>query len=290
MRRSISSKAAFTLVELLVVIGIIALLVSILLPALQRARSSATSLACLSNQRQLALLLIQYSTESKGSLPYATECTSAAEGAVCSSGHPGRAFVTFRDFALARNANNARKCPAGPAGRHFNGITKTLAAGGWYAGSWGTDAEPDAWISVNSRVSPRNDHWQQNAGFAGTPNAYRLIRKLSSFKGPSEIMATVDAYIPTTNVTGLGATPDENNDNVGDFGYPPERLRFRHGQNQTSINLSFLDGHAETWEFKSLREPPSAWGSTSNYPRYLLSGDTRWLPWGRERSDARSWN
>src|SRR5688572_18629259 len=60
---------AFTLVELLVVIGIIALLISILMPALQRARSQAQTVACLSKIRTLTQMSIMYANENKGSLP-----------------------------------------------------------------------------------------------------------------------------------------------------------------------------------------------------------------------------
>ena len=64
------STQAFTLVELLVVIGIIALLISILLPALNKARQSASSLACQANLHSIGQGLVMYVGENHGSLPY----------------------------------------------------------------------------------------------------------------------------------------------------------------------------------------------------------------------------
>ena len=71
-RTHVRSRQGFTLVELLVVVGIIAILMAILLPALNRARDKARQVQCASNERQIYMLCLMFAQDNKGHLPRPT--------------------------------------------------------------------------------------------------------------------------------------------------------------------------------------------------------------------------
>jgi prepilin-type N-terminal cleavage/methylation domain-containing protein len=70
LAHSSRSRRGFTLVELLVVIGIIALLISILLPALSKARKQANTVKCLANMKQMGNAIVLYTNDWKFMMPY----------------------------------------------------------------------------------------------------------------------------------------------------------------------------------------------------------------------------
>jgi len=72
-------KRGFTLVELLVVIGIIAVLISLLLPSLNKARESARALSGLANLRQIGTAIFMYAHDNNDKMPYGDTSTAVAQ-------------------------------------------------------------------------------------------------------------------------------------------------------------------------------------------------------------------
>jgi prepilin-type N-terminal cleavage/methylation domain-containing protein len=95
-----SWRSAFTLVELLVVIGIIAILVAILLPALQRAKEQANAVKCQNNMKQLMTAFLTFAHDNKGHLPGNRQESTRMRGA-----NAWKACFLFGTYDASQNAN-----------------------------------------------------------------------------------------------------------------------------------------------------------------------------------------
>src|SRR5262245_21047378 len=107
------SRAGFTLIELLVVISIIAVLMSLILPAVQQAREAARRTQCLNNQHNLALAIHNFASSKAGGLPYLNEGYNPTTGTVGWS-WPVQllGYVDRNDLAQLIGAQNFSFCNA----------------------------------------------------------------------------------------------------------------------------------------------------------------------------------
>jgi prepilin-type N-terminal cleavage/methylation domain-containing protein/prepilin-type processing-associated H-X9-DG protein len=118
-------RGGFTLVELLVVIGVIALLISILLPSLQKAREAGYRVACASNLRQLGQAFQMYINDSKGTYPpswfqddFISSTYAAGSNGVGQQGHNATWVTLLRPYVGMKNSDPTKggdlgifKCP-----------------------------------------------------------------------------------------------------------------------------------------------------------------------------------
>lgn len=150
-----SSSAAFTLVELLVVIGIIAILVGILLPTLGRARETAQTLACQSNMKQVATGILIYASENKGSVPYilyypgASATTGLPSGGVTSGTRVvWWASLIHNSMFRLRNNKDGESRDSQPWPWQWNPVFRCNAADSTFW-TWPTQFQPNPVIFPN---------------------------------------------------------------------------------------------------------------------------------------------
>jgi prepilin-type N-terminal cleavage/methylation domain-containing protein/prepilin-type processing-associated H-X9-DG protein len=111
-----TSRPAFTLIELIVVIGIIALLIALVLPLLSKVRRQAQQVSCLSNLRQMGTALIVYGHQNRGSFPApGNRIREQVEDWVY--WQPGRDETEGRIFRYLGGDLRVLKCPSDATGR-----------------------------------------------------------------------------------------------------------------------------------------------------------------------------
>jgi type II secretory pathway pseudopilin PulG len=168
---------AFTLVELLVVIGIIAILIGILLPSLRRARESANKAACLSNLHQQALALQQYQNIFKGQLPiYVMGGTGYFNYVVYFGAYGAGTLNDYTGMGLMVAANVVKNTPGTQEGRMFycptfagrytqNEFNYRDPANAGASNPW----VPEPGFTTRMTYSMRPEYWATDAATDGGP-------------------------------------------------------------------------------------------------------------------------
>ena len=167
-----SKPKAFTLIELLVVISIVALLMAILLPALQRARKQARAAVCQAHLKQWGTVLALYVDDNEGLLPVLSGSTVLwfFRGSWLPEGDPNRPEV-FQNV----NTKGIACCPMavkirpGPPSGHASG---KLLGGGSFDMWYGNGSTFEAWKITSPAPPFRASYGFNNTGLFKNMDAY----------------------------------------------------------------------------------------------------------------------
>jgi len=259
-RHTLGSARGFTLVELLVVIGIIALLISILMPALSRAREQANGVKCLSNVRQIGMAMYMYANDNKGAYPFGArgDVVAREDWIWWQSGSPRGTGTTVDESPIAKYIGNFSeqllRCPSDDMETHH-----AMFPGGVYNYSY----TMNEFFESNPMRSPAT--WPENGG--------RIV-KLGALKNASHKVLVAEEDQTWIN-DGLFAPPAISK-RAGVAPHPGgDMLSVRHdtqrktpdiqgleglmsnvpnANGQRKGNAAFADGHAEYISRKDLHD------------------------------------
>lgn len=254
------SAAGFSLIELLVVIGIIALLIGILLPVLAKVRGTGTAVKCMSNMRSLGQATTAYSVDNDRYLPQPT-AASASSG--LTSAQAGEAlWYNALDYYLGQEHKNYSRTST--TQRNYEEFKQDPA--------WAEldETEPDATGRTrrNTQTIKMNDYLKLS-------NLGKFVKITSPLlPNPSRIVAYVDGQGHDTPSVTTG-----NTGNASGFSATPGVVGLRH---EDGANITYIDGHAahEINEISQSGAGYLAWftettANQANWPKAIFNFEAR---------------